>query len=74
MYPVKTINAKMANPTDSISIPVIHEFSKNIQNQTSEMSKFNLRQEHLKSTTGEGLNTIEYVLNILDSQLFINTF
>lgn len=54
MYPVKTINAKTANLTDSVSIPVIHEFSKNIQNQTSEMSKFNLHQEQYKTTTGEG--------------------
>ncbi|CAI6344104.1 unnamed protein product [Macrosiphum euphorbiae] len=51
VYPVNTRNGKTANPTDSVSIPVIHEFSKTVRTQTSEMSNFNTRREHFKTTT-----------------------
>lgn len=50
VYPVKMENSKTANPMDSVSIPVIHEFSKTIQNQTSQMSNYNIHQEHFKTT------------------------
>ncbi|KAL4132316.1 hypothetical protein QTP88_009488 [Uroleucon formosanum] len=51
VYPVNARNGKTANPTDSVSIPVIHEFSKTVRTQTSEMSNFNTRREHSKTTT-----------------------
>lgn len=70
VYPVNSRNGKTANPTDSVSIPVIHEFSKTVRTQTSEMSNFNTRREHFKTTTGEGLNILLGTLDFL--KLFIN--
>jgi len=58
VYPVNSRNGKTANPTDSVNIPVIHEFSKTVRTQTSEVSNFNTRREHFKTTTGEGFNNI----------------
>lgn len=55
VYPVKANISNTANPTDSVSIPVLHEFSKTFKNQTSVVSNFNIHQEHLKTTTGEEL-------------------
>lgn len=58
MYPVKTRNGKTADPVDSVSIPVVHEFSKTVQNhQTSEMSIIDTRRENVikSTTTGEGI-------------------
>lgn len=56
MYPVQTKNGKTAGPTDSVSIPVAHEFSENVQNQTRQVSKTNTRQDRFNATaTGERL-------------------
>lgn len=60
VYPVKANKSIAANPTDSVSIPVLHEFSKTVKNQTFALSNFNTRQEHLKTTTGEELQLITY--------------
>jgi len=72
VYPVNTRNGKTANPTDSVSIPVIHEFSKTVRTQTSEISNFNTRREHSKTTTGEGLNILLGTLDFTNLKLFIN--
>ncbi|XP_026815442.1 titin isoform X5 [Rhopalosiphum maidis] len=50
VYPVNARNGNTANPTDSVNIPVIHEFSKTVRAQTSEMSP-NTRREHFKTIT-----------------------
>lgn len=56
VYPTKTRNDNTAaNPTDSVNIPVIHEFSCTVQNRKSENSVFNRSQECFMATTGEGL-------------------
>lgn len=56
VYPVQTKNGKTADPTDSVSIPVAHEFSENVQNPTREMSKTNTHQDRFNATaTGERL-------------------
>lgn len=64
VYPVKTKNGNMANPTDSVNIPVVHEFSNTVQNRTSQMTKFNMNQEHFMTTTGEGFqfNTLIFII------------
>jgi len=55
VYPAKTNHGNATNSMDSVSIPVIHEFSNTIQNRTSEVSEFNMRREHFKTNAGEGI-------------------
>lgn len=57
VHPTKTKNCNAAIPAVSFSVPVIHEFSNPVQNQTFEMSKINTRKEYFMSTTGERLKT-----------------
>lgn len=56
-YPVKTSNGKTADPADSVSIPVAHEFSKTVQNrQTPGMPVVNARRGNvIESGAGEGI-------------------
>ncbi|CAH1708708.1 unnamed protein product [Aphis gossypii] len=51
VYPVNARNGNTANPTDSVNIPVLHEFSKTVRAPTSEMFNPNTRREHFKTLT-----------------------
>lgn len=63
VYPVQTKHGKTADPTDTVSIPVAHEFSKNVQYQTREVSKLNMRQDRFNATaTGEGFQISELLI------------